>query len=532
MAITYSLGPMPKWILINNEGTVAGGGTLETFSSLNHTQHKPVYQDAGGTIPYTNPILFDANGVQGPFYWSFDDASTDDLYFLVAKDSNGNELWTMDDYQPEGTGGGGTVTIYQSLTNYIGNSTFIDHIDDTASPVGSSNLVLAPSNHHGFTPDSNPTIGLFGALGPDIRFVKSNTTATDQITFETFPMASAPMAPGDVTPIQFVRYQCTVSPSAETFKAFQFPICQKVKNLSNQVMTFQCWAKTEVNPVTLNVYTRQYFGSGTAASAEVRTVAGTMALTTSWQEFNIIFTVPTVAAKSLGTPGLQTGDDAMYMQIEMPLGAGALCNISFIKPTLHLGEIQPDLDFDDYDQIDSITQTPRTGDVIASLRMTPPLGWLAMNDTTIGNVGSGATTAKEYTFQLYKTLWDGVLDIWAPVSGGRGATATADFLAGKTLIMPRSLGRSLAGAGHGGGLTDRALGSNAGTETIAIADLPAHSHGTSFNGTTNTGSGGTNVVISNFSGSPQSFIATTNTGGSAADGKIPPTSYMNVFIKL
>lgn len=532
MAITYTLGIEPKWILINNEGTVAGGGTLETFSSLNHTQHKPVYLDAGGTIPYTNPIIFDLNGVAGPFFFKFDDAAPDDLYFLVARDSDGNELWTMDDYMPEGSGGGGVVNIFQSLTNYIGNSVFIDNIGDTASPTNTTNLVLAPSNHHGFTPDFTPTVGLFGALGPDIRFVKSNTTATDQITFETFPMATAPMSPGDVTPIQFLRYQCTVSPAAETYKAIQFPICQKVKNLSNQIMTFQCWAKTAVNPATLTVYTRQYFGSGTAASTEVRTSAGTMALTTSWQEFNIVFTVPSVAAKSLGTPGLQTGDDAMYMQIEFPLGAGALCDISLTKATLHLGEIEPDKDFDNYDQIDSITQTPRTGDVITSLRSTPPKGWLAMNDTSIGNVGSGATTAKEETFQLYKTLWDCVADAWAPVSTGRGATATADFLAGKTLTMPRNLGRALAGAGNGAGIAPRALGEYLGSdsEVFNTDNLPTSSTGGAtslqfFAGVT-PGTGTINFATA--PGANNTFIAGANTPIS----KIQPTSFMNVFIKL
>jgi microcystin-dependent protein len=531
MAITYSLGPMPKWILINNEGTVAGGGTLETFSSLNHTVHKAVYLDAAGTQPYTNPIIFDLNGVQGPFYWQFNDAVPDDLYFLVAKDSAGNLLWTVDDYMPEGTGGGGTVTIYQSLTNYISNSVFIDHIDDTASPTNTTNLVLAPSNHHGFTPDQvNPIIGTNGALGPDIRFVKDNTTATDQITFETFPMATDPMGATDVTPIQFLRYQCTVSPAGETYKAIQFPICQKVKNLSNQVMTFQCWAKTEVTPVVLNVYCRQYFGSGTAASAEVRTNIGTMSLTTAWQEFNIVFTVPSVAAKSLGTPGLQTGDDAMYMQIGLPLGAGALCNISLTKATLHIGEIQPDKDFDNYDQIDSTSQTPRTGDVKTGLRTTAPLGWLLMNDTSIGNVGSGATTAREYTYQLYKTLWDNVADAWAPVSTGRGATATADFLAGKTLTMPRALGRALAGAGSGAGLTARAIGEYVGAEThtLVTTELPnpittvannqSTQAGFSFASIGSSGAGGTGTIANPGGGQPHSIMQ--------------PTSFMNVFIKL
>src|SRR6185436_15079398 len=98
-------------------------------------------------------------------------------------------------------------------------------------------------------------------------------------------------------------------------------------------------------------------------------------------------------------------------------------------------------EFDDYDQINSINSTPRTGDIKTSLLSSAPNGWVAMNDGSIGNVGSGATNrANKDTFQLYKTIWDGVIDTWAPVSTGRGASAVADFVAGKTLTLPKSLG--------------------------------------------------------------------------------------------
>src|SRR6185436_14242798 len=136
MAISYLLAPIPKWVLINNEGTVAGGAKLYTYRSLNKIQQKIVYQDAGGTIPWTNPIIFDLNGVQGPFYWAVDSADLSDTYYLEAYDSDDNLLWTMDDYFPPGTGGGGNVTTYVPLTNYISNNQFIDHIDDTANPIG------------------------------------------------------------------------------------------------------------------------------------------------------------------------------------------------------------------------------------------------------------------------------------------------------------------------------------------------------------------------------------------------------------
>lgn len=460
MAITALLAPIPKWVLINNEGTVAGGAKLYTYRSLNKIQQKIVYQDAGMTIPWENPIRFDLKGVQGPFYWTVNSAALDDTYYLEAYDANDDLLWTLDNYAPPGSGGGGNTTTYLPLTNYIANNQFINHIDDTANPINSTNLAICPSNHVGFTPALvNPIVGTHGVLGPDIRFVKNNTAATDQITFPLFPLASAPLT-GDVTPVDYLRYQCTNSPASEAYKAFQFPICQKVKNLANQDMTFTIWARVTATPVTLTLYVRQYFGSGTAASAEVRTLIDTITLTTTWTPYNISVPIPDVAGKSLGTPGLQTNDDALYLQLEMPLGTP--CDVLFTKPALYLGTLNSPLEFTDYDQINSINLTPRTGDVKANFSIGsggPGFDWLPMIDGSIGNVGSGATIeADQRTFQLYKTLWDQVSDTWAPVSTGRGATATADFLAGKTLTVPLTLGRLFGHSGNGTGLPAKELG--------------------------------------------------------------------------
>lgn len=533
MALSYLLAPIPKWVLINNEGTVAGGGKLYTYRSLNKVQQKTVYQDPGGTIPWTNPILFDLNGVQGPFYWETNSSDLDDTYYLEAYDSNDNLLWTLDDYFPPGSGGGGNVTTYVPLLNYITNSVFVDHIPDQAGPL-STNLVVAPSNHKGFTPAENNPISAtpYGVVGPDIRFCKNSagTPATDNLTFPLFPLASAPLT-GDVTPVDYVRYQCTNSPVGETFKYFQFPITQKVKNLSNQEMTFQIWAAVAATPVTINVYVMQYFGSGTAASAPVRDLVSSFTLTTTWTPYVDTIIIPDVAGKSLGTPGLQTDDDALYIQVEMPLNAP--CDVFFTKPALYLGDIDPSADYQTYDQIDAVNLTPRTGDIRTTLSTTAPSGWAVMSDTSIGNVGSGATNlAQAYTYQLYKTLWDGVADAWAPVSGGRGATATADFLAGKTLTLPRSLGRAMANYGSGSGLTPRALGEYVGNETISIAAMPAHTHPGSTVGIQvnpiNVVGGGTNSM----SAGGSTAVSVASQGGSAADGNMPPTSFMNVFIKL
>ncbi len=528
MAISYLLAPIPKWVLINNEGTVAGGAKLYTYRSLNKIQQKIVYQDAGGTIPWTNPIIFDLNGVQGPFYWSVDSADLSDTYYLEAYDSDGNLLWTLDNYFPPGAGGGGNVTTFVPLTNYITNNQFIDHIADTANPIGVTNLVIAPSNHKGFTPALiNPIVGTFGVVGPDIRFVKNNTTATDQITFPLFPLASAPLT-GDVTPVDYIRYQCTNSPAGETYKAFQFPITQKVKNLSNQDMTFKIWARVTATPVTVNVYVRQYFGSGTAASAEVHDLVGSIDLTTTWTPYNISLTVPNVAGKSIGTPGLQTDDDAVYIQLGMPLGAP--CDVLFTKPALYLGTIDPDLDFDSYDQINSINSTPRTGDTKMGYLDSAPQGWL-YNTGSIGNVGSGATArANADTFQLYKTLWDAVADAWAPVLPSRGASAVADFLAGKPLFLTRTLGRVVGGAGFGDALTNRVLGEFLGTETNTLATNNLPNPILNNLGIVNVVAGAGVTVFLNNNNLGSGILA--NPGGGQTVNNMQPTTFMNIFIKL
>ncbi len=536
MTVSYLLAPEPIWVIINNEGTVAGGAKMYTKRSLNKVEDKPVYMDPAGAQAWTNPIDFNLNGTQGPFYFKVDSTDLSDTYYIYVNDADGNLLWDVDNFFPGGSGGGGgSTTTYISLQDYITNNQFINHIADTASPINATNLVIAPSNHKGFTPALiNPVVGTYGVVGPDIRFVKNNTTATDQITFPLFPLATAPMSPGDVTPVDYIRYVSNAT-TGETFKCFQFPITQKVKNLSNQLMSFTIWAKVTTTPVNISIYTRQYYGSAPTATAEsvaTRPLKGSFTLTTTWTPYVLHFTVPTVSGNTIGTLGAQTDDDALYIQVEMPLNAA--CDVLFTKPCLFLGTVDPNLEFDSYDQIDAINSTARTGDVKTSLLSSPPLGWLAMNDTTIGNAGSGATTAGDFTFQLYKTLWDGVLDAWAPVANppGRGASAIADFLAGKTLKMPLSLGRALAGAGAGATLTVRALGENAGfeTQTLTALQMPVHHHfpatGSGFL-TANSGSANTTG-----GGNIGQEASTGDAGHGDPHPIMQPTSFFNVFIKL
>ena len=540
MVASFSLAPEPVWYLVNTDGTAAGGAFLKTMSNINPLIPKDTFRDPAGHVAWPNPIQFNMNGTNPPIYWEFDPADPTDTYYLEVTDAQGNPLWQAQNFFPGGGGGGGGDTIsFLPLRNYIANNQFIDNTGTSASPIGGSSatsLVIAPSNHQGFTPyTSNPINGVFGALGPDIMYVRSAASAppTDQIIIGTFPLNTQPMVPTDVTPVNYIEYVCTGAGN-ETFKAIQFPITQKVMNLSQQAMTFCFWAKVAVNPVDINFYTRQYYGTSPTATVETdtggnptRVLQGTRTLTTTWTQYFINFNMPNVSVNSLGTPGAQTDDDAVYLQLGMPLNA--VCDVLFTKPKLYLGTLPNNSEFDTYDEINSVNSTPRCGDIRTSFTSSPPPGWLAMNDTTLGNVGSAATNRSAAYFQLYKTLWDGISqpsgNVYASVAPSLGSSAVADFLANKVMALPLSLARAMANIG-GGAVLGQSSGSA--SVTLGVGNLPP---GTPWN--TSGVTGDINVVpAGTVTHAPGSNVGTyTNTPVTTPFSIIPPTTYFNVFIK-
>lgn len=123
-----------------------------------------------------------------------------------------------------------------------------------------------------------------------------------------------------------------------------------------------------------------------------------------------------------------------------------------------------------------------TGDVKMTMKTSADAGWVLMNDGTIGDASSGGTArANADTSALFTLIWTNCANTQCPVSTGRGASAAADFAAHKTINLPLVLGRALAAAGSGSGLTSRVLGATTGAEThsISTAEMPVHNHGAS-----------------------------------------------------
>ena len=111
----------------------------------------------------------------------------------------------------------------------------------------------------------------------------------------------------------------------------------------------------------------------------------------------------------------------------------------------------------------------------------------------------------------------------APVSGGRGASAAADFAANKTLTMPDATDRVAIVAGNLYAVGDDSIGSASQTPTgsvsinstsLSTAQLASHTHGFALNGQgAITITPSAEVVAGNGN---EGYVNTTSTGSSSS----------------
>lgn len=447
MTISYFIAPVPKWLFTDISGNILESGSMRVSYQNDQNTRAPVYQDSGGGAVWpTNSdgaIDFSSDGMQGPFYWAYDDTlpTQNQTYFLEIFDRNGVPQFTINNYPITlGSGGGGTVTTVSMLQNYVVNNVFTDNSgnadDVTATDLTSkTNYLLAPSAHQQF---SGPTATRYGA---DSRFVKSNTTCTDSFVFKNFDFGSNDLDP-DFTPKQYLNLLCTNAVGGtETYKAVQIAVCPGLQNFSGETVSISIWAKAS-STKSIAMGFLYFYGDGGVPTATDIKIPQSFTLTTSWAKHIATgIVLPSVNGDSRGT----CKNDALFLNIALPIND--TYDISFTKPCMFLGEVLPTEEFQDPDFVSSIVNSPRTGDIRTSLNSFAPFGWVPMNDGTIGTILSGSTTrANEDTYPLYELIWNSVSNTYAPVTGGRGVSASADFVALKPLQLTRTLGRVMAGA--------------------------------------------------------------------------------------
>ena len=169
------------------------------------------------------------------------------------------------------------------------------------------------------------------------------------------------------------------------------------------------------------------------------------------------------------------------------------------------------------------------GDVVMSIALTKP-GWVFANGTTIGSAASAATQrANADTINLYTVLYNSCANAQAPVSGGRGANAAADFAANKTITVLDLRGTVIGGMDviNGSVSAGRLSGSMASTTmgaALSVASLNSTATSVSFSssGTNNINFGAvsvhTNIDSASLGLASPGGVVFAATGGDSTDG--------------
>ncbi|MGJ5022330.1 hypothetical protein [Bradyrhizobium oligotrophicum] len=207
-----------------------------------------------------------------------------------------------------------------------------------------------------------------------------------------------------------------------------------------------------------------------------------------------------------------------------------------------------------------------TGDVKSVYGTGTISGWVRMNGRTIGSATSGASErANADTNALFTFLWNA--DASLAVSGGRGASAAADWSANKTIALPDLRGRAMAGMddmgnSDGNRLTNSALtacrlslgcAGGTSTQTLITANLPPYTPAGSVSvsstpvnvlqgsPTTQLTSGGSGAQFYGVTPGTQSTSSIASTGSlsgtpqggtSTAFSLMQPTMLITFYIKL
>lgn len=509
-------------------GTPLSGGIVTMYQDKNRQKLKNWYYQSGTPGAYTyialpNPMTLSGVGtivdVGGndviPFYYPYseEDGTTQETYYITVYDDEGELQFTRSNFPFLGNSNSSQSN--PTLRNYIANNRFWRNIGTSPFSLGGlTQQVVCPSQHDGFQ-------------FPDITFQKDTTTATETVSFPTFPQGVLTF-PTAITPLYYLEHSCTVASTTENYKRYLFPVSFKIQTLESQKATFTFWAANLSTAASLPIGVSVFQDLGTNTTNPL-SPEQTFPLTTTWQQFIVPFTFPSGEGKTLSP----TGDDALYIAITLPINA--IFDIGIALPSLFLGNDLATNDFNTFDEADTIINSPRTGDIRTSLNSfggngVANFGWVPAMDGTIGLTVGTARFGVD-TWQLYSLLWNNVTDTYAPVSTGRGTTAYDDFVANKTIQLTLALGRVFAGGWNN---TPQVLGFTEGSSTSNA--LLEHTHPftsdndfVSNNGTQSILQGGAPYGVTD-------HVFATGTTGSAGSGTsfsiMQPTTFYNVYFKL
>jgi hypothetical protein len=464
---------------VDKQGDPLTNGVV-TFYQSDMVTFKNIYYQAspGNYIAAPNPLTLSGAGtpmdVNGNdiilFYYPYSetDANISQPYFVTVYDEFGTLQFTRFNF-PWINGGESAVATVATLENYVINSRFWRNIGtlDTGT-INVPNTSTAMTSGTSWTTQYNTTGNYYHAKlcpdqhdsfsMPDVNYIKNfNGNATETITFNTFTTTNTPILTGDIGPEYYINFNCSADTSGSTLKVFQFPISLHLATLAAEPFSFTIQGQSISGTATIGIYIYQFCGTGATSPNPVQ--IGTITFGANWTKFTL--TGKTFA----GTVGLTlpsaNGDDAYYLQIAMPTGSTAgICNLNFTLPSIYLSSTLNDIptnSFATYDQIDSIINSPRTGDIRTSMNQFYYYGWVPLNGGTIGNVASAANPRNNIdAWPLFNLLWNTFSPYGATVfpiyTSGTQASATTygtsallDWNANKAIALSKMMGQVILG---------------------------------------------------------------------------------------
>jgi len=488
--MSWSQAANPQLVFIDDEGNPVANGFVQTARSVDPNQPKLVAKDPTGTIFFGPLIELNQWGmIPGPSYWEDDEP----YWIRILKADGETPVGTYPIFSPLGAGGGGTdVTTLQDFYNFSANPQFFDAFS-FPSPLPAS-AALAPGGWN---------------------FAKSNTSATDNITFPEFVIGQE-VVPGN--PLVYLNFACSAAGTGETFKQVFVPIGD-VTAFSNQEISLGIWLMSS-SESTVEFSLRQFFGTGSntpSINVDTDTVC---VLTPTWTQYEAQFTVPDVSGKTIGN----NGDDQLYLMVKLPLNQ--TCQIGVVNQQYVSGEILPDFAYESYNEVAALTRgallpVPVNPNNFASLVGAPivvlPNGQLGYGQP---NFFTGEIKFVAYDVTENTGPWTGWLKISSDISrillysdypllgsflgniwGGNGID---------TFGLP-PLGAAFPMVSNPSGTVRpvQTVGQTPGAETVTLtqANLPVLGSGYVFNGGTSLdSSGGSHLGISNGSSTPFSII--------------------------
>jgi hypothetical protein len=321
----YVLAPsLQEYFVDRDTGAPLAGGLIFTYSDVNRTTPKTVYELQGNQANYTfaplpNPIVLSAAGTIVdnnyndiiPYWYPFDSEGNLELYYIVVQNSLGVEQFVRAAW-PYPIIGGGENTSSNGLLNYIPNGQYREHINLSAETDPPYEL--------------QPGVNVIAQGGMYIR-LDDAATSTNTWTYITEPYTlNPPQSPRFVgnlicsnpNPVEGIKSHGVKFADVNKFSA---PPGAGGINQAG-IYTYGFWGEATTS-VPFSIQIVKFFGTGGNPSALVRTPVFTGEFTTTGQFFNFDLDFGSNANYILGT----NNDDYVAIEISVPTS-------SFLNVTL------------------------------------------------------------------------------------------------------------------------------------------------------------------------------------------------------